>query len=110
MSFTNLNTSITVYRKTNTGDNVTPNYTYPLVDTINAVVNQLSESRFIRNEGDKIVADHEIFIDYISTLEFEDYIKDGDDYFQIYSIKDPNKRNHHLEIKALQMPRGFSIS
>lgn len=109
MNFTNSNSSVAIYRKTNTGNNVSPDYNYTLIDTVDCIKNQLSENRVIRSEGDKILADHVIFIDYISDIRFTDFMVVGSEYFQIYKVYNPNNMNHHLEIFGLKMEHGFDV-
>ena len=106
MSFTTLNNSVSIYRTTNLGTNISPDFQYSLIDSVDCILHKLREDRIIRSEGDKIIADHIIFIDYISTIDINDILAVGGEEFTIHSILNPNKLNRHLEIYCRKNERG----
>ena len=106
MSFTNLNSACLIYRRTNTGNNITPNYQNVLLHSVNCVIDELNSKRVIRKEGDKILADHIIYIDYLEDIKMRDVIEVGEDKFKIFRIHNPNRLNRHLEIYCLKYERG----
>jgi len=109
MSFTNHNNTVEIYRKTNTGDNVSPNYIYVLQNSVDCTIDQLNSNRVIRRDGDKILADHVVYMDYISDLKMRDVLRVNDDEFTIYRIHNPNEMDHHLEIYCKLNERGIEI-
>lgn len=109
MSFTTHNNTLNVYRKTNTGTNVAPVYTFVLQHSVDCTKDQMNSSRVIRRDGDKILADHIIYIDYISDIKMRDILRVDDDEFTIYRIHNPNEKNHHLEIYCKLNERGYEI-
>ena len=76
---------------------------------MSCTIDELSSQRAIRKEGDKILADHKIYIDYISDIDIDDRLKVDDDEFKIYRIHNPNRLNRHLEIYCLKMERGTEV-
>ena len=98
MSFTNLNSSCNIYRRTNTGNNVSPNYQNVLLHSVNCVIDELNSKRVIKDDGDTILADSIVYIDYIEDLKMRDVIEFNDDNYKVFRIHNPNNLNRHLEI------------
>ena len=101
-----LNTTIQIYRKDNIGSDFHPVYDWNLVSLPEATINMLSERNIIRNEGNTILADHEIFIEY-TDIKFDDRIKHGSSVYRVYSVYDPNGMNDHVEVKCLLLAPGI---
>jgi len=108
MSFTSqLNNTCDIYRATNAGNNVSPDYRKVLLHaSLDCLIDEMSQARVIRKEGDKILADTIIYIDYIADLEESDIIKVDSVNYQIKWIRNPNKMNRHLEIYCLNSQEG----
>jgi hypothetical protein len=66
----------------------------------------MNSKRVIKDDGDKILADSIVYIDYISDLKIRDVIEHNEDNYKIFRIHNPNYLNRHLEIYCLKYPRG----
>lgn len=100
-----LNTELKIYRKTNTGTSFAPVWVWTLLYTVYGLMDKQSGSKTIRNEGGAIISDWKCYLD-IMTLTPADRIVDGADVFEIISIHNPNKMNHHQEIECKYLPAG----
>lgn len=109
MQFTESNNTVAVYTKTNTGTNVIPVVAYTLEDTLDCILNQLSESKAIRKEGGKVLANYVIFVDYTTIIKQNSIMVVGSEEFSVYRIYNPNEMNDHLEIFCLRNERGVEV-
>lgn len=99
------NTTVDVYRKTNTGTTFKPVWTWASIYSGAGLIDQLSGTEIVRNEGNTIVADHIIYIDYTDVTNKDRLYSDGK-YYEIYSKHDPNGMHDHLEIKCKLLPEN----
>jgi hypothetical protein len=107
MAFTELlNISAEISRRSNIGNNVEPNYVWTEITVSDGVLNQLSENKVIRDDGNRILADYILYIDYVSGILPNDRVIIGSDEFEVYRVHDPNNMNRHLEIYMLRDQPG----
>lgn len=102
------NKSVQVKRRTNTGTDFHPVYTWATIKTTPGMVDLLNERRVVMNEGGVVLADYMIYIDY-TDVTTRDIIQIGTDQYTIYSIHNPNGMNRMLEIKALKKKPGETV-
>lgn len=109
--FTNqLNTTGSIIRRVNTGNNVDPVYSdIDVVSDVPGLLDQLSEKKVIRDDGGRIIADHVFFIDYVSGILGTDRAVVGSNEYNIYRVRNPNGMNRHLEIYMLLVQPGTEI-
>jgi head-tail adaptor len=94
-----------IQRKRNLGSSFRPIYDWDTLSTVNGLIDLLSSREIVMNEGQEVMADYLIMMNVTDITE-TDRIVNGDDIYNIYSIHNPNNRNHHLEIKAKLMQPG----
>lgn len=99
------NKTITIKRRTNTGTDFHPVYTWSTLSSVKGAKDLLTERRVIRDAGGNILADFIFYFNYTDIL-VSDIILCDDEYFTIYSIFNPMGKNKHLEIKALKAKDG----
>lgn len=102
------NKSVLIKRRTNTGTEFHPVYTWATLSTVTGMLDLLNERRVVMNEGGVVLADYMIYIDY-TDVTTSDIIQIGSDQYTIYSIHNPNGLNRMLEIKALKKKPGETV-
>ena len=99
------NQTLTIKRRSNTGTDFHPVYTWSTVYTVNGALDLLSERRVVRDPGGNILADYVFYLNYIDIYASDIITCNGIDY-TIYSIFNPMGKNRHLEVKALRAKEG----
>ncbi len=97
--------TLDIQRRRNAGTEFRPVWYWETIETVRGLIDLLSSREVVRNEAQDILADYFIMMNVTDITE-ADRILDGDDVYNIYSIHDPNRRGHHLEIKAKLMTPG----
>lgn len=100
------NKTVKICSKTNSGTSFKPVWSWSVLETTTGLLDKLSEKKIIRNEGNKIIADH-ILIIMPTTIDTANRIIIGTDAYDIYSITNPNMLNHHYEIKMELLASSF---
>ena len=88
MSFTNLNSACLIYRRTNTGNNVTPNYQNVLLHSVSCVIDELNSKldKNIVHEKVKLpMGEDAIKVHRLSNEQVEEY-KNTEYYKYVTSI------------------------
>jgi hypothetical protein len=110
LSFTTLlNITAYFYTKTNTGNNVVPNYQNVLIKSVSGRLSKLSEHRVVRDDGGRIIADYILFIDYTTGLSLTNIVSINGEEFTIYSMDNIDNMNHHIEMYLLKQQPGVEI-
>ena len=112
MSFEDhLNRVVKIERRENLGTNFHPVYDWDVLASVYGLVNLLSSSEVVRDEGGVVLADYVLYIEW-TDVKLKDRIKDDDsgNNYNIFSIHDPNGLGHHLKIKMKLLPQGFQES
>lgn len=104
-----LDQTIEIQRRANIGTSFHPVWDWDTEETVSGLVNTMGESEKAYDEGRKLKADHKLYIN-VTHVTNSDRIKWGSNLYDIYEVKDPNNREHHLEIKMLLLPSGFEES
>ena len=103
-----LTETIEIQSKENTGTDFRPVWDWDVDEIVDGLVNTMSETEKVYDEGHVLRADHKLYIGVPTvTVTTEKRIKWGSNLYSIYEVKDPNNRGHHLEIKMLLLPAGF---
>lgn len=108
-----LTEDIEAQSRTNTGTDFHPVWDWDTEFIENGLIIELMERNKVYDEGGKIIADHKLYWKYTTNTSGVNYkyrIKWGSNLYSIYSIKNPNQRNHHFEMKLLKLPEGFEES
>jgi len=100
-----LKDEIEILRKQKTGTDFNPAFIWGSIAVVDGMKNLLTGKEVVRNEGNVVVADYRLYIEYTDVTE-ADIIKSGLDGYNIYSIHNPNNMNRHLEIKMLKLKPG----
>jgi len=112
MSFeSHLDKSINIERKKNVGTNFHPVYDWDILKNVNGMINLLSESEILRDEGGVVLADYALYIE-TTDIKLSDRIKAtvSGDLYDVFSIHDPNGRGHHYKIKMKLLPTSSGES
>lgn len=85
-----------------------PTKVWVVSTTINALLVQSSANRVIKDEGGRILSDHELYCDYMSMTE-QDMIQIGTTQYLIYRVDNPNGLHHHLEVYLKRVQLGNEV-
>ena len=111
MSFlSQLNTTVNIERKENLGTAFRPVYDWDVVSNVDALINMLSESEVLRDEGGVVLADYALYIEPTDVRLDDRIVDEAGNAYDIFSIHDPNGRGHHYKIKMRLLPEGFEVS
>lgn len=81
---------------------------WSLFDTVEGLKDLLSSREIIRDEGGRILADYKLYIDVIDIIEV-DIIEIDNNWYDIYSIRNPNEMDRHLELKIKKLEENPTI-
>jgi len=79
--------------------------TWSLAATVKGLFTQLSGRERIGRDGKHLAIDAKLYIMDMDIRQ-EDRVKIDGDYYDIYSIKDPNNKGRHLQIDMKILPEG----
>ncbi len=98
------NTSVRLYRKTITAETYPPTISWDEMDSspVMCVRNRLSADERIARDG-KVVDITEVLYMRPIDLTESDRVRIGDTMFDIFSVKDPNRRGKHMKVELMQI-------